>query len=242
MQQSAKSIAGSPSLGTGVHTAKLARSVYSGTIAANLREAIIGGELVRETPLVETRLAADLAVSRGPVRSALTVLEGEGLVRTRPNGRLEYVGFDEDDLTDLFRVRYELESTGIAWGVASGVALDALERAFAQIGDPGVATEQLVQVDMDFHRALVELSESRFLVQAWLAIAPVIQAVIAIGNRRLANQEPASHRERIRGSHRLILAALRDADAERAAELLGEQFAITASMFRRIDPAAAARA
>jgi DNA-binding GntR family transcriptional regulator len=227
--QTAKSVVAP--VGTGVHAAKLARSVYSGAIAANLREAIIGGELAPGMPLVETRLAADLAVSRGPVRSALAVLEGEGLVRTRPNGRLEYVGFDERDLDDLFRVRYELESTGIAWGVARHVALDELERAVAQIDDEGVATDRLVQVDMDFHRALVGLSRSRFLVQAWLGIAPVIQSVIALGNRRLANQEPGSHRERIRRSHRMILTALRAGEADRARALLGEQFAVTTSMF-----------
>jgi DNA-binding GntR family transcriptional regulator len=228
VQQSPRSIA---SRSTGVHAAKLARSVYSGPIAADLREAIIGGELAPGAPIVETRLAAELRVSRGPVRSALTVLEGEGLVRTRDNGRLECVGFGGQDLTDLFHVRFQLESTGIAWGTAGGTALDPLVHALTQIDDERVATDRLVQVDMDFHRALVELSESRFLVQAWLAIAPVIQAVIAIGNRRLADQEPASHRERIRSSHALIVAALQRGNADGATALLEQQFAVTASMF-----------
>jgi DNA-binding GntR family transcriptional regulator len=214
-----------------MHAAKLARSVYSGSIATSLREAIVGGEIAPEEPLVETRLAADLEVSRGPVRSALAVLEGEGLVRTQPNGRLEVVGFGAHDLADLFRVRYTLESTGVVWGVAAGVGLEDLAHAVAQLDDDDVASDRLVQVDMDFHRALVGLSQSRFLVQAWLAIAPVIQAAIAIGNRRLADQEPASHRARIRRSHRAILSALEDGDAARANALLDDQFAVTASMF-----------
>jgi DNA-binding GntR family transcriptional regulator len=217
--------------GTGMHAAKLARSVYSGSIATGLREAIVGGEIAPEEPLVETRLAADLEVSRGPVRSALAVLEGEGLVRTRPNGRLEVVGFADHDLADLFRVRYMLESTGVAWGIAAGAGLEELEAAVAQLDDERVGTEQLVQSDMDFHRALVGLSQSRFLVQAWLAIAPVIQAAIAIGNRRLADQEPASHRARIRRSHRAILHALQRGDAAGATALLDDQFGVTASMF-----------
>jgi DNA-binding GntR family transcriptional regulator len=104
-----------PTLVGGQHATKLGRSIYSGWVAAVLREAIIDGTLASGTPLVEARVADELAVSRGPVRSALQVLEGEGLVRTLPNGRTSVVGFGAEDLRDLFRVRFELESTAIRW-------------------------------------------------------------------------------------------------------------------------------
>lgn len=217
--------------GPGQHATKLARSVYSGWVAAVLREAIIEGRLPAGTPLVEMRLAEELSVSRGPVRSALNVLEGEGLVRTMPNGRTVVVGFDENDLADLFRVRYELESTAIRWGIERRASVEPVREALAAIEGEGASTSRLVDLDIEFHRALVELSASRFLVQAWLALAPGIHTVITVGNRRLAVRDPRFHYERIVASHRPLVDAIAAFDAERATGLLADQFGITKSMF-----------
>jgi DNA-binding GntR family transcriptional regulator len=215
----------------GRHTTKLARSLYSGRIASSLREAIIDGQLPAQTPLVETALADQLSVSRGPIRSALHVLEGEGLVRTLPNGRCVSAGFDDAALSDLFDVRFELESLAIARGLEREASLDLVHAAMSAIEAEGASTERLVALDIDFHRTLVELSESRFLVQAWLALAPVIKAVITIGNRRLAAQEPASNFARIVDSHQRLLDALRSRSIESAEAMLAEQFELSRSMF-----------
>ena len=215
------------------HVSRLARSVHSGRVAAHLREAIIGGQLQAGTPLVEMRLAEQLGVSRGPVRNALQTLETEGLVRTLRNGRTESRGFDRDDLDDLFVVRFELESTAIQWGVARHADLTPVSEAFASIEREGAATRHLVDLDVDYHRAVVEFSGSRFLVHAWLAVAPVIQAAIAIGNRELATRDPASTYARIVESHGKLNDALAAYDAEAACRLLADQFRLTKSMFSK---------
>ena len=122
-----------PGLGAvsaGQHEAKLARSVYSGRVAGYLREAIIGGELPAGVPLVELRLAEQLFVSRGPIRSALHALEGEGLVQTLPNGRTVSGGFDKDDRHDLFRTRFEVELSAIRWGITARNNTSAVKAAF----------------------------------------------------------------------------------------------------------------
>src|SRR5690348_4781916 len=87
MPQQTLSPGGEP-LKLGQHARKLARSIYSGSVTAMLREAIISGQLAAGTALVERTLADQLQVSRGPVRNALYALEGEGLARTLPNGRM----------------------------------------------------------------------------------------------------------------------------------------------------------
>lgn len=223
-----------PGLGAvsaGQHEAKLARSVYSGRVAGYLREAIIGGELPAGVPLVELRLAEQLFVSRGPIRSALHALEGEGLVQTLPNGRTVSGGFDKDDLTDLFRTRFEVESSAIRWGITARNNTSAVKAAFDAIENEGSSTPHLVHLDVNFHRALVEFSGSRFLTQAWLAVAPVIQAVITIGNRQLAAQEPASNFERIVESHRALCEAVVAHKMKAATEMLSDQFRLTSSMF-----------
>lgn len=52
--------------------------------AEKLREMILTDELKAGEPLGEVSLAEELAMSRTPVREAITLLEGEGLVRVVP--------------------------------------------------------------------------------------------------------------------------------------------------------------
>ena len=215
----------------GQHTVKLARSLYSGRVARVLREAIVDGELPEGTPLVETQLAAELQVSRGPVRSALQLLQGEGLVETRANGRMATVRFGPDDLDDLLGVRLELESSAVRRGTARDGDLEPLRAAFEAFRQEGATTERLVELDIAFHRSLVEYGGSRFLTSAWLALAPVLQAVITIGNRRLAKQDPATHYRRILAAHEPMLEPLARRDAEPVVAIMAEQFALTRSQF-----------
>jgi DNA-binding GntR family transcriptional regulator len=215
----------------GQHAVKLDRSVYSGRVASVLREAIVEGSLETGAPLVEARLAEQLAVSRGPVRNALHVLEGEGLVRTQPNGRSVVVGFSEADLHDLVSVRLELESSAIRRGVAIRADTAPIREAFELVLDEGASTQRLVDLDIDFHRALLDFSGSRFLTQAWLALAPVIHTVITIGNRRMAEADPNENFDRILSVHQPLVEAIERYNARRAVKLLGEQFAVTREMF-----------
>lgn len=232
--EKAPSLAGAlqpPPVGLGHHATKLQRSLHSGRLAMALREAIVDGTLPTGTPLVESRLAAELQVSRGPVRSALHVLEGEGLARTLPNGRMVVAGLDRDDVRDLLQVRYEIETLAIRWGMRRGADRAPLEQAFHSLAAEPATTDRLVELDIAFHRALVELSGSRFLVRSWLAIAPVLQSVITIGNRRLGAHDPESHLARIVASHTALMDALRSEDPDAAAARLADQFGLTQSMF-----------
>jgi DNA-binding GntR family transcriptional regulator len=222
-----------PPATVGQHTVKLGRSLHSGRIACLLREAIVEGELAEGTPLVETQLAAELSVSRGPVRSALQVLQGEGLVETRANGRMVTVRFGPEDVHDLLAVRHELESSAVRRGAAIEGDIARVRSAFEAFRHEGASTERLVELDIAFHRALVEHGGSRFLLSAWLALAPVLQAVITIGNRRLARQDPVSHYRRILAAHEPILEPLARFDPEPVVRMLAEQFELTRAQFFR---------
>ena len=214
----------------GQHSAKLARSLHAGRIADGLREVIISGQLSPRTALTETRLSEQLGVSRGPVRSALTVLEGEGLVETKTNGRMVVVGFDRRDLEDLFDTRYLLEAEAIRLLLKRRSDLDPIARAFDAIKAEGNSTTRLPGVDLSFHRAIVESSGSRFLTRAWLTLAPVIQAAITIGNRHLAEQDPELNFARIVDSHKSLLDALRTGEAATGQGALERQFSFSKSM------------
>jgi DNA-binding GntR family transcriptional regulator len=216
--------------GGGQHAQKLARSLFSGPIAGSLRESIIGGTLAEGTPLVEARLAEQLGVSRGPVRSALHALEGEGLVRTRSNGRMVVAGFGADDVRDLFEVRLTLESTAVRWAVRDGYDPAPVLAIFDAMRAEGTSTVHLVDLDIEFHQSLVELSGSRFLRQSWMALAPVLHAVITLGNRTLAERDPRKNFTRIIKSHDAIVGQLVKGDADAVVASLAAQFELTGSM------------
>lgn len=215
----------------GQHSVRLGRSMYSGPIARALRESIVDGAFAPGTPLVESQLAAQLAVSRGPVRNALQVLQGEGLVETLPNGRTVTVRFASEDLHDLLEVRHELESSAVRRGSARRGSVEPIWAAFEAMRNEGSSTDALTELDIEFHRRLVEFGGSRFLQSAWLALAPVIQAVITVGNRRLAQEDPTSNYRRILASHERVLEPLSRYDADATIAVLEEQFAITRAQY-----------
>jgi DNA-binding GntR family transcriptional regulator len=213
--------------GPGKHSSEFARSLYSGRAVAYLREGIIEGVYPRGRALAEGRIATELSVSRGPIRSALTALEGEGLVHTLPNGRRVSAGFEERDIDEVFLVRGYLESTAVAWAIERGAETDDVRASFQSLVDEHDTSAHIAELDVGFHRALVEASGSRFLLQAWLGIAPIVQALIAIGNRRLAAADSAANYRRIVDAHREIVDAFALGDAAETSRLLTRQFDFT---------------
>jgi DNA-binding GntR family transcriptional regulator len=81
----------------------------SRTVADWLAQRIISGESVPGERLTEPRLAELAGVSRSPVREALRILEGEGLVEITPRhgARVTHVGVR--DARELYEIRLLLE-------------------------------------------------------------------------------------------------------------------------------------
>ncbi len=210
--------------------AKLDRSLHSGRVTNVLREAILTGELPAGTPLVEAKIAAQMRVSRGPVRSALAILEQDGLAFTPPNGRMQVLGFGPEDLADLFRVRLQLESLAVKWGIEARRPADEIEEALEAMAAEGSSTERLVELDIAFHRTLLEFSGSRSLLQAWSTFAGLLQTIVRVGNRELREQDPRSDFERIMSHHRPLVDAIKARRYRESERLLREQFYVTSSM------------
>jgi DNA-binding GntR family transcriptional regulator len=213
------------------HRQKLSRSVFSGPIASLLRERIISGALQPGAKLAESALADELGVSRGPVRNALQALESEGLVRTQQNGRVIVVGFAEADLEDLTHTRFVLESAAAEMAIARNADLDPLEEALAAMQEEGASTPRLVDLDIAFHVALLDVSGSRFISHAWKACASVIHAGMTITNGMLSKQDAKQAFGRIIEKHQKILEGLEARDLDRVIEALHEHFGLTESVF-----------
>jgi DNA-binding transcriptional regulator YhcF (GntR family) len=74
-----------------------------------LRKAILSKRLKPGERLVEEQLAAELEVSRNPVREALRVLESEGLVEISPRRGASVTQLSEEEARELVEVRAALE-------------------------------------------------------------------------------------------------------------------------------------
>ena len=80
-----------------------------------LEKAILSGELAPGDSLVEMKLAAQMGVSRTPVREALLQLELENLVKHIPNRGAVVVGISEKDIEDIYTLRMRIEGLAVRW-------------------------------------------------------------------------------------------------------------------------------
>ena len=136
-------------------------------VARMLREEIIDGRRAPGSRLVERDLAADMGVSRIPVRDALHELVAEGLVTPRPRTWAVVRTFSETDVEELIEVRSALEV--LAFRRAAVVGIDDQLRALRR----SLATEQRAaaagdvraarQAGADFHEAVIEMAGNALL-------------------------------------------------------------------------------
>src|SRR6476619_6264494 len=163
-----------------------------------LRNAITSGEIAPGTHLVETELSAALSISRGTLREALRQLEQEGLVEPSERGRLRVRTLSAAEIEEMFQVRSALE--GLAAALLCRLknrktvirklqaALDALAAATGSINE-------MVEIDLDFHRILCGLTNNTALIRSWEGLAGSIRMSIMFAGteRALSNMSVPRH-------------------------------------------------
>jgi DNA-binding GntR family transcriptional regulator len=134
-----------------------------------IRARIIDGTYAQGAMLSENDLAAALAVSRTPIRSALTRLQDEGWITIYPRRGALVVGLTPAEVRDLADARVVLESSGVQRATADArrrLARDlrsslTLQRRALRRGDVADFAELSVQ----FHRAFVGVGGNSFLIE-----------------------------------------------------------------------------
>jgi DNA-binding GntR family transcriptional regulator len=87
-------------------------------VAAHVRRLVFEGRLRRGERLMQDEIAAELGVSRIPVREAVVALDREGWVHVEPRRGARVLGLDHDFVVD----HYELLSR--YWGFAARLATE----------------------------------------------------------------------------------------------------------------------
>ncbi|MGH2461496.1 MAG: GntR family transcriptional regulator [Chloroflexota bacterium] len=201
------------------------------SIVANLRRAIILGELPPELHLEEPTLAEKFGVSRIPIREALSRLAHEGLVRIEPRRGAFVVGVTEADIHDIYEVRRLIETYAIRQAAARAVAADLPRlRAFAdQMAEAVERGEvQLVAVpDVNFHRQIVILSGNQRLLAAWEPIGGLVAAMLSITDTTYRDMPRAA------ASHGRLIEQIQARDADAAEREIVEHLEHGESVMRQ---------
>ncbi|PJI85770.1 GntR family transcriptional regulator [Yoonia maricola] len=127
-----------------------------------LREMIFAGDLPAGSNHLETELAMQLNMSRTPVREALLMLEGQGLLKLQPRKGVRILPISPSDMADIYDVLTELESLSAERAATAGhppSALAPLEAAIDDM-DKAIAAGDLdawSEADDRFHKELVRL-------------------------------------------------------------------------------------
>jgi DNA-binding GntR family transcriptional regulator len=103
--------------------------------AQSLREAILGGRLAAGTRLRQEDLAAQLGISRTPIREALGRLQQEGLVELLPAAGVRVVALDLAEAAQLYDIREVLDGLAarLAAHEADAASLGRLEKSLARM-------------------------------------------------------------------------------------------------------------
>jgi DNA-binding GntR family transcriptional regulator len=188
---------------------------------AQLRDAILRGELAPGEHLGEVELAERLGVSRTPVREALSRLAAEGLVEVHAHRGARVVSFSAEDLEGIFDVRLALEprATGRAADRATHTDLADLEElaeGMLAAGAPGPDQDldALVPLNRDFHARLLAIADAPALRAA---LANVVHAPVVL--RTFHTYDPASLARSL-AHHAEIVVALRAGDPDWAASVM----------------------
>src|SRR6478752_1719882 len=116
----------------------------------------------QEIRLDERRLSEGLGVSRTPIREAMTLLEQEGFVRTRPRRGIYVVKKTKREIVEIITVMAALESMAarLAAERASDADIAELRRLMERFraGNDGARLDDYSDANIAFHQAIIRMS------------------------------------------------------------------------------------
>lgn len=183
-------------------------------VTRKLRDDIVDGVRAPGSRLVERELAAELGVSRIPVRDALRQLVAEGLVTPRPRSWAVVREFTAADIADLHEVRAAFERLAFRLAVERRTreglqrlrAVVDAELQAAAAGD-GVAARRAAA---DFHEVVTGLAANELLNELQRTIRSRMRWLLAQHDDLVG----------IAREHEALYDAIADRDADRVDALV----------------------
>ena len=182
-----------------------------------IREWIVTLDLAPGSVVNERELMGRLGLGRTPVREALRDLAREQLVDVFPRRGMFVSGVDVGDIAGLSEVRLVLETEAARLGAErrnetdleeTAVLLEELARASVEHGE-----RRLIDLDERTHRHVARCAHNPFLEATLEQYYVLALRIWFLALERVALDEAIAE-------HHAILEAIRDGDADRAAEVM----------------------
>ena len=201
----------------------------SAKIRDSLEQRIVEGELNNGKRLDETELSGFYGVSRTPVREALQRLAESGLAEHLPRRGTFVRSPSLSQLVEMFEVMAELECMAIRLAArrATSNDIDALEkdnetcRAAVAAND----TKKYYEINARLHGRIYQMSGNSFLANEARRLHDRLRPFRRLQLRVRGRMEESM------AEHDIILAALRDGDANRAMETMKKHITIVGFRF-----------
>lgn len=196
-------------------------------VRAAIEEQILTGALREGDQIVEYQVARQMGISQTPVREALRTLEHDGLVVTSPHRGTFVRCVTRQEAYERYTLGAELEAFAARLALPRLTAqdfaqleelVDEMAAAAGRVGRDShdAAFARSVELNVAFHRYLVERAGHELLLKAWLSVNPLNWRFVTY--TRLLNPDPVELAER----HRLLLEVYRSSDESRAAAAIRE--------------------
>ena len=225
-----------------LHRIAPAMTRLSDRLREAVEEEIATGKLLPGSRLDEVELAKRFNVSRTPIREALNLLLGEGLIEMRPRRGAVVARVSAERLIEMFEVMAELEAmcVQLATRRMSDGEFAAIESAHAACRGAVASrdADAYFYANERFHYAIYAASHNTFLAEEAAALQRKLRPYRRL-QLRVRNRIQRSFEE-----HQAIVDALREGDAEKAALSVrnhvivqGERFADLVSSLSRLEAA-----
>jgi DNA-binding GntR family transcriptional regulator len=195
-------------------------------VTERLRHAILAGKLTGGQTLRQEELAAQLGVSRIPVREALRQLEAEGFVVLQPHRGAVVATLSAEEAAEIYDIRAALEMQALRLAVPNLTA-QALAQAEAILdkidqlveGEKGMA--RWAELNWQFHAALYAAAARPRLFEL------IRQLHDNVGRYLRGSLNLGAHAKPAQKQHRALLAACKKRDADAAVAILAQHLAAT---------------
>jgi len=193
--------------------------VASQRVADVLAERILSGELRPGERIKQDELAAELEISRIPVRDALRILESRGLVSLKANAGARVTALTVKDMDSSYQIRELLEPLLLADSIphltdADIAAMAAVKQRLDRLED----LDEYLPLSREFHWIAFSRHQSPMLAQIVERLWDTTQSY-RLAYARLSMQE-AERMQTMRDERDLLFRAIRDRDVDLAPSLL----------------------
>jgi DNA-binding GntR family transcriptional regulator len=196
------------------------RELFKNRAYDELRARLFNNQYEPGAYLSERQLAAELGMSKTPVKAALERLEQEGFITVSPQSGIVVRELSDVEVAEIYEVRMALEGY-VLRTVAGGPIAELIKRwesnlkALKEVAEQPNNRQQVVALDTEFHALPSELLGNQQLIRMMQQISDKIRIVTHNVFTLLPHRTPQSWQE-----HFEIVAAMRSGDGQRASDLM----------------------